>query len=181
MPKTKFLNAADIDKGLLELAEEADEASVKIALVGGVAMQLLGSDRMTRDVDIISPQRFSLGRPVISKLTFGGISTTTPSGLPVDIIVRSDEYEELYERALLTARVHDDVPIHVVTVPYLAALKLVAGRPKDEQDLLFLLGQMSPNRYIETRALIKRELGAYAATSLDSYKAQADWDAERSK
>jgi hypothetical protein len=49
---------------------------VRIALLGGFALQQYGSDRLTGDIDIAAPEVLD-GLPAGKALTFGGVQTTT--------------------------------------------------------------------------------------------------------
>ena len=139
----------------------------EVALCGGAAMQAYGSDRMTTDVDFLSYKvpSFLKNR---RRLTFGG-SGGTVEGVPTDFIVRNDDYADLYEAALETAKFDPEAGCRVVRASYLAAMKLAARRDKDELDLKTLLeGKALPLK--ETRKLIDEFLGHYAADEFDSYE-----------
>ena len=83
------------------LGEIAEKERVEWALCGGLAMHLYGSDRLTKDVDIIASARISI--EARAPLTFGGDSYTVEIGkykIPVDWIVRNDGYQKYYRAAL---------------------------------------------------------------------------------
>lgn len=143
-----------------------------VAVLGGYAMQLYGSERLTKDLDVAA-LRAPLNLPRVAPLTFGGFTTRTASKIPVDIIVRDDESRALYRAAIRAAKRMPGVPLRVVTIPFLAAIKQASGRTKDEGDLEFLLLKMSDGEYLETRRIVKRFLGWYAARELDQYRAIA--------
>lgn len=123
---------------LEQVAITADKENAKWALVGGIAMHIYGSDRMTSDVDVISEKVLSLiaERP----LGFGGERYRSRVGdkdVAVDWIVRKDEAKAFYVNALRDAVKIAGVPI--ITPEWLVILKYLAGRFKDQQDAVFLL------------------------------------------
>jgi hypothetical protein len=176
--KTKFLRAEDIDTGVMEIAKLANAQGVTIALAGGAAMQLYGSDRLTKDVDFLA-NRVLKGVTTKGPLTFGGVQAVTKGGVPVDLIVRSDAYESMYDDALSHADAVMDVPVRVVAPDYMVALKLAAARPKDIEDLRFLLTQSVDVDFDNARAIVLDNLGAYAADDLDRYHEEFEWLDER--
>ena len=176
-PRSRFLDPAQIDAALAEIARAVDPR--KIALAGGVALQAWGSDRFTADVDVVS----STAIPLLStkgKLTFGGERAVASNGVPVDVIRRSDDYKQLYGRALETATRIAGVPLRVVTLPFLAAMKMVAGRGKDEADLEWILVE-SKAKYTDVRRVVSNYLGKYAATELDAQLDLARWQKKRKR
>jgi hypothetical protein len=131
----------DTETGLTALEQVAITAykeNTKWALIGGIAMHIYGSDRMTSDVDVVSEKILSLEaeRP----LGFGGERYRTKVGekdVAVDWIVRKDEAKPFYVNALRDAVEIAGVPI--ITPEWLVILKYLAGRFKDQQDAVFLL------------------------------------------
>lgn len=122
------------------LGEAAAKENVQWALAGGIAMHLYGSDRLTKDVDVIASARIS---SVESKqpLTFGGESYTVKIGkyeIPVDWIVRSDAAAEYY-RAALAEAVQLPNEMKIISPEWLVIVKLIAGRQKDLDDCVFML------------------------------------------
>jgi hypothetical protein len=142
------------------------------ALVGGVALQRLGSRRFTADVDFIVaeiPEGLQLG----PELSFGGRRALTSMGVPVDLICRTDDFEDLYAEALEYAHVAPD-GVRVVSPEYLTAMKMVAGQGKDRADLEWLLEA----KVVDTaraRRIIKRLLGPYAAKEFDALVSFSEW------
>jgi hypothetical protein len=165
---TKFLDASDIDRAISEVAK----LSPRSVLLGGAAMQLYGSDRLTRDVDFASasvPSQII----VLKRLSFGGASGRTPSGVPVCFIVRTDDFKALYIDARAKA-LDLGKPLKIVTPEHLAAMKLVAGRDKDITDLKMLL-RLKKASLTRSREIIRRTLGAFAVKEFDSYVAEVEW------
>ncbi len=133
-------------------------------------MQIYGSDRLTADVDLLASPCPEVARKGL--LSFGGVKTTAKNGAPVDYIVRNDAEMDLYDAALEAARIVPGIPVPVVTVPYLGAIKLAAGRGKDVQDLEFLL-RAYPSSFKALRAVVAEYIGDYAVDDLDGHQAAA--------
>lgn len=157
------------------LLSAAQRAGVPAAIGGGLAMQVYGSPRLTKDVDVIATEPSPRpGRP----LGIGGTSFRVGT-VPVDWIYRCDHYATLYaEAARKAVRV---AGLRVVRPEYLAVMKLAAMRPKDHDDLIYLL-ENGPNPRRLARAamtLARRLLGAYAADDLLSFVLEAAWRRRR--
>lgn len=119
----------------------AAQEEIEWAVVGGLAMHLYGSPRMTKDVDIIASQQLSLTPE--HALTFGGSCYTLQVGkyaVQVDWIVRKDGYRKYYVAALQEA-IKLPNGLRLVTPEWLVILKINAGRQKDLDDIVFLLKQ----------------------------------------
>jgi hypothetical protein len=176
--KIKFLDPGDIEEAIAELARISERTGIDAVLVGGVAMSAYGSDRLTKDVDVACLECLP-GMKKLKDLSFGGISAKSPSGHPVDIIVREDSYRDLYEAAIESAQ-DEGLALPVVSPEYLAALKMAAARDKDTLDLetLFRLGVLDMGK---TRSIIKQYLGEYAAREWDSLISEFEWKLSREK
>lgn len=122
-----------------EIGKTAEAENVEWALVGGLAMYLYGSPRLTKDVDIIASNHISL-KPN-APLTFGGNNYIVEVGkykVAVDWIVRSDGYAKYYKAALADAVIFPN-GIRLISPEWLVILKMFAGRQKDYDDAVFLL------------------------------------------
>ncbi len=172
--KTKYLDPNLIERGISEVMIEAVQYDIRIALVGGAALQLFGSDRLTTDVDFVCEAHIP-SLPKAKSLTFGGWQSRTPSGIPVDLITRNDDFASLYSDALMNAINVQDVPVKVIAPEYLVAMKMVAGRKKDEADLEFLLGATEHVDMKKARVIVKKFLGAYGAQEFDQTLEIATW------
>ena len=168
--RKKFLDASQVTEAIAEAAQIARKQRVRIALAGGCAMQIYGSDRLTADVDLLANVYPDVTKKGI--LSFGGIKTVAKNGAPVDYIIRDDAEADLYDAALDAARTVAGVAVPVVTVPYLGAIKLAAGRGKDIQDLEFLLREHAAS-FKPMRAIVAKHIGDHAADDLDSYQSTA--------
>ena len=116
------------------ISKLAEENGIDWALVGGLAMNLYGSDRLTKDIDMISTQRLPmLKEKIIGQLRQGGEryqTDTDKKTVLVDWIIRNDEFKEMFEDALAEAVKIDDIPI--LTLEWLVILRFIAGRFKDQ-------------------------------------------------
>ena len=141
-------------KALKSISKHADKKEIPWALVGGVAMSFYGSDRQTKDVDVIAREIL----PLVAErsLGFGGERYRAKVGkkeVPVDWIVRRDEAKAVYQKALEEAYpLPDGLPI--VTAEWLVIMKYIAGRFKDQQDAVYLLRQKG----LVNRKLIKKNI-----------------------
>lgn len=132
------------DTGLeasIEIGKTAETENVNWALVGGIAMYLYGSPRLTKDVDIIATNNLSL--KANGPLTFGGSNYTIEVGkykVAVDWIVRNDGYAKYYRKALAEA-IAMPKGYKLISPEWLLILKMFAGRQKDYDDIVFLLRQ----------------------------------------
>lgn len=163
------------------MADIARAENLRVLLIGGVAMRYYGSERLTVDLDVASSGMPARGLPREGVRTFGGMKTRTPSGVPLDWVVREDDFAPVFAEALEQGqRAIEGVPIDVVSPEYLAAMKMIAGRDRDDLDLIFLLqsGEVDVGK---ARRIIKRLLGAYAAQDFDSRVAEAEWKASRER
>jgi hypothetical protein len=178
-PPGRFLDPARTENAIDQVAALAMREGTRIALAGGCAMQLHGSDRFTQDVDVLAERALD-GMDSIGPLSFGGIRSKAKNGVPVDVIVRDDQYQELYTCALDAAARIPGSRIPVVTLPYLAAMKLAAGRDKDQSDLEFILCDSGEPR-ARVRSVVREHLGLYAADEIDSIFEVAKWKRRRDR
>lgn len=177
MTRVKFLDPRDIDEVLAEVAAIALRENIDVAVVGGVAMSVYGSDRLTKDVDVASVDEYLPGLKEVKRLSFGGMVARTPRGRVVDLIVRDDEYRDLYNAAVDSAR-DEGLPLKVVSPEYLLALKMAAARDKDELDVKFLLSAGVVDLRV-ARLVVRDHLGEYAARVLDAMSSEVEWKKSR--
>lgn len=163
--KTRFIGPEAIESAIRHVVKVS--AGGRVALVGGAAMQVYGSPRMTQDIDVVAesvPPKVKTYGP----LTFGGEKLRAPNGVDVDVIVRDDDYADLYQEALENSIRVSGVDAPVVRPEYLAAMKMATGRHgKDDTDLEYLIG----SGVVDVgwaRVIINRHLGTYAAQEFDS-------------
>ena len=169
--RKSFLSPDALEKAVRYVMACADGEGISVALVGGFALQLVGSDRLTGDVDMVSSAPISALNEE-EPLSFGGYRAKTSEGIPVDLILRDDEFRDLYEEALLFSIEIEGLP--VVKPEYLVAMKMVASRPKDDMDLEFLLGEDIVDLE-KTRDIVRKHLGPYAVRELNALLEEAHW------
>lgn len=150
-----LLDAQSATEAIQTVAEIAEENRVDWALVGGLAMAIYGSDRTTKDIDIIANKLLPLENA--GRLRQGGeryIIKTNKKAVAVDWIIRKDEFRALFQEALKEAVKINDVPI--LTAEWLVILKFIAGRFKDQEDAVFLLSQKGlVNRNLIREKIVK--------------------------
>lgn len=163
----KLLSPEEIEKAIVEVVRLSKAEHVTVALAGGCAMFVYGSTRLTTDVDFLASKVLQ-ALPAGRVLSFGGEATVTSSGVPIDLIVRSDRYRGLYDAALDGAKtvIFQGVRVRVVTAEYMVALKLVAARPKDELDLAFLVVEGGVD-ITKTKKIVEKHLGIFAVDELE--------------
>src|SRR5215210_6537374 len=142
MTKLKFdlLDDESAMQTIETVGKLANENNIDWALAGGLAIILYGSDRLTKDVDIIASKKLPLKNEGI--LVQGGERynvQTSKRTVAVDWITRSDEAKRFYQEALKDSVMIEDVPI--LTPEWLVILKYIAGRFKDQEDGVFLLSK----------------------------------------
>ena len=164
---------ADLSRGLAA-------AGIPWYLFGAQAAIVYGVARLTADVDVTA--RAPDGTPTSGWLpTVEGCGfdrrftdprfieqsrvvplVHTASGLPIDIVLAGPGLEEEFlARAVL--RTIDGVPVPVVELSDLVILKVLAGRPKDRDDLTALLaihrGEIDEPRVRRVLAMLESALG----------------------
>jgi hypothetical protein len=138
-----------------KVAKKAEEIEVECALCGGLAMHVYGFTRATVDVDFIASARLPL--PAARELEMGGEAYTVISDaakeIEVDWIVRDDEKQDVYEAALAGA-VSTEHGLPIITPEWMVILKYLAGRGKDQIDLMWLLREEG----LVDRELVKQHI-----------------------
>lgn len=175
----RFLDPALLAEAVKQVSELAKKEGVRVALIGGFALQFYGSDRLTGDIDIAAEERVQ-ALPRGKALSFGGEQTKAPNGVPVDVVLRDDDYASLYDEAIAKASHVKGMPILVVRPEYLAAMKMVAGRGRDSTDLEFLIlsGVADVGK---TKRVIKKFLGLYGAEEFERIVDEVAWKASRGR
>ena len=187
MPKRKQYNSSSGRKSIsteegLKVAEEivkqARKLKVDCALCGGLAMHIYGFTRATVDVDFVAAQKLPL--PVSKKLQMGGetyqVQVKDEKKVDVDWIVRDDDKREVYEAALADAVLTED-ELPIITPEWMVILKYLAGRGKDQIDLLWLLREEGVVDRTQVKQHIKDLFGRFAywpLADMDSLFLEAD-------
>ncbi|HEX9959956.1 MAG TPA: hypothetical protein VGB00_03430 [Pyrinomonadaceae bacterium] len=150
-----LLDEESATEAIQTVAQIAEENGIDWALVGGLAMAIYGSDRTTKDIDIIANKLLPLENAGL--LRQGGeryCIKTSKKTVAVDWIIRKDEFKQLFAEALSEAVKINDVPI--LTPEWLVILKFIAGRFKDQTDAVFLLSQKNlVNRNLIQKKIVK--------------------------
>jgi len=152
---------------------------IDIALVGGLAVIAYGVGRTTIDIDFLVYSDYVLGGafkfvelfkkaiPEQFELEFVEGSKMTDDPFPYDIIFLTDSQKEYrpmdfiiarYKwevEGLLDARMLPDFSFPVLSIPYIIAMKLRAGGPKDHYDILELYNQLTDEEKEKTMNLAK--------------------------
>lgn len=126
-------------------------------------MHLYGFVRATVDVDFVASQKLPLRAN--KALQMGGetyqIELGNEKQVDIDWIVRSDDKQEIYEAALANADVTEE-GLPIITPEWMVILKYLAGRGKDQIDLLWLLREEGLVDRELVKSNIKQLFGRYA-------------------
>lgn len=179
----KFLAPEVLEATARMAVDLTRDLNIPAAVAGGYAMQIYGSPRLTGDVDMIAADAPSELKPLksVKPLTFGGRRYRTADNVELDIIKRSDHLKGLYDAALEEAVATED-GLPIVAPDYLAVIKFAAGRPKDEDDLVWLLQQSGLVNRKKALEIAAHYLGGqFASDLLQSFIDKADWRTERER
>ncbi len=165
--KNGLINLISSDDALQAIdivRKTAGENDIDWAVCGEIAMAIYGSPRLTKDVDIIASKRLPLGKErIIGHLKQGGehfIVETESREVPIDWILRNDDFKAFYREALKDAVMIDEIPI--LTPEWLVILKFIAGRFKDQEDAVYLLREKGLVNRDKIRELVTKVFGANA-------------------
>lgn len=175
--RKRFLAPEVLETAARAISSEAKSQDIKVALLGGFAMQYYGSPRLTGDVDFVSSDRLS-GSDIlkrVKRLSVGGDRFLAIGEVPSDVVFREDEYALLYEEALASSA-DTGMGFRVVTPEYLAAMKMAARRAKDELDLLWLLSQPGLVDINKARSIVHKHVGGrFGVDEFNSVLREAEW------
>jgi hypothetical protein len=175
----------EIRKLINRFSTEKGYKDTRIALVGGYAVIAYGIERTTKDIDTLaigSPYG-SFGKALSEFLKYELkskemevkyipkaadiqdpfqheiIYLKDPKGIMprVDIIIAQYKWEL---EGLLTSKPDKVIPINILPKPYLIAMKLKAGGPKDDHDVIELyeiLTEEEKSKTLELSKLIHRD------------------------
>ncbi len=159
----------------LSLAEIAKKSGIDWAFAGGIAMHIYGYVRATTDVDVIANDLLELEST--RNLSFGGESYQVKvknRSITVDWIVRNDEIAKFYSVAL-TESIKIEGDIRVIAPDWLVILKHLAGRPKDQLDLIWLLQEEDLVDREKVKDNIRKVLGDYAIYLIKDLQSEFDY------
>ncbi len=105
-PSKRFLSPEEVDQAVRAMMEiVSGNPDLKVAILGGIALQIYGSSKPTTDVDFVG--NWTLGSQDTFKITgplsSGGLAYVMEGDIPIDLIIRNDVYRKLYEAALENA------------------------------------------------------------------------------
>lgn len=173
---------------LKALAEALAEQQIPYMVIGGQAVLLYGEPRMTKDIDVtlglgvdgqnpIRTLSAGLGLTPLADASFTARTMVFPcmdekSGIRVDFIFSWSAYER---EALERTRTVDleGTPIRFASPEDLILQKVIAGRPRDEEDARGILAK-NPDC---DRAYIRRWLREFTLTLGEPYLERFEqWD-----
>ena len=146
------------DRLLELLARTFDRAALPYMIIGGQAVLVYGEPRLTRDVDVtlgVDVDRLEdvLGcvrtmglRPLVDPERFTRETMVLPcedptTGIRVDLVFSFSPYEQVALSRVRAVRV-GDTDVKFASPEDLVVHKLVAGRPRDLEDVAGVLGKM---------------------------------------
>ena len=173
-----------LEKALIRLAEDLRAGGFRWALVGGFAVTVRSEPRSTRDIDValaVAGEREASAAALHLRLRGyrdhpegaviehkdGRLATVRlisppvegESGSAVDLLIASSGVEEEVVTAADLLEVLPGVMLPVAKTGHLLALKILAGRLKDQLDIESLLREIHPSelqRARETLTLIEQ-------------------------
>ncbi len=163
-------------KPLLAFAAVAKREKLRWYLFGAQAVAAHGVPRSTDDIDItlwlgdrnlaeiVAPLRRAGFRPRVADLAFASQTRVfpvrhEPTGWNLDIVLAGPGIEEMFLDEVVQQRVGTGT-IPLLAAEHLTALKILAGRPKDLEDVRGLLrvAVLAHARVLETLDLLERGL-----------------------
>lgn len=176
-------------KSLLKsLAVVLADRRIPYMVMGGQAVLLYGEPRMTRDIDVtiglgvekqedVRQLMVGLGLKPLADAAFTARSMVFPceetsSGIRVDIIFSWSIYEgEAIRRARAVEL--DGTTVHFASPEDVILQKVIAGRPRDEDDVRGILAKIPTL----DRGYIRRWLGEFSASLGEPYLDRfSEWD-----
>jgi hypothetical protein len=137
-----------------------------------LAVQLYGFTRATTDADVLA----SAVLPIESfrQLTFGGesykVQISNGKTVVVDWIVRDDEKKDVYQASILQPEQLSE-KLRIISPEWLVIIKQLAGRGKDELDLLWLLRKDGLVDREKVKELVREVFGRFAFVLIEDLEA----------
>jgi hypothetical protein len=167
-----------------QIIGKAEAEGKKAAVAGGLAMQIFGFTRATRDVDVVASDVLDLEST--QRLEFGGCIYSVRIGdkdIEVDWIVRADDKKPVYDAALDNAEMTDH-KFPIITPEWMVILKYLGGRGKDHIDLMWLLQQPGLVARQKVIAIVETLMGPmafWAKQDMESVFTEADFRKQKEK
>jgi hypothetical protein len=154
------------------LTEIAEANDVKFMIAGGLAVQLYGFTRATTDADVLASAVLPIEN--FRQLSFGGesykVQISNGKTVIVDWIVRNDEKKDVYEASLKEPENLSE-KLKIVSPEWLVIIKQLAGRGKDELDLLWLLRRDGLVDREKVKDLVRKVFGRFAYVLIEDLEA----------
>jgi hypothetical protein len=154
------------------LSEIAEANGVDFVIAGGLAVQLYGFTRATTDSDVLATALLPIES--FRQLSFGGesyhVKLSNGKTVIVDWIVRDDEKADVYQASILQPEKLSE-KLKIVSPEWLVIIKQLAGRGKDELDLLWLLRKEGLVKREKVKDLVKQVFGRFAFVLIDDLEA----------
>ena len=161
---------------LADAVEFLERHFIEYALVGGLAVSLRGQTRVTADVDMVIAIDLDRALQLVDELEdskftplFAGVAEVVQksfilpirhreTGIRVDLAIGLSGFER---QAIQRANMIEvgGCPTAVATAEDLVIMKVLAGRPQDEQDLIGLVATQSSSFDWDYCILVARQLG----------------------
>ncbi len=160
-------------------------AGIPWAVVGAVATRRYMPERATADLDVailgadaqrVSERLESAGFRLVGRLSIGGSTWRSPSGVSLDII---EGEEGWWPRALVEASQNigrDGQP--TLPLAFLVLMKTLAGRSQDVADVVRMLGNATDAELEQVRSVV-REVAADLVADIESMVVQGKLETGR--
>jgi len=168
---------------LIDVVSLLEQEGVRYVLIGGLAASLRGQPRVTADVDLVIGADVARALRLISSLATSKFEPFVPdfeevvkrsfilpsrhryTGVKVDMALGLSGFEQqLIDRAEKMAIAGQSVP--VATAEDLLLMKVLAGRPRDDQDVHGIIAARGATMDWEYCRHVARDLGAALSQDL---------------
>lgn len=138
---TGQMNTMMVERAMRRLGEVlAGDVDIELLLVGGAAGMLTGllsRDRVTTDCDVmvVVPEEATI-RLELAAVTVGAELGLSPSWLNSEVQIRVDALPDGWRERRVSVGTFGPVRVYAVSRPDLIAMKVLAGRDQDIEDVL---------------------------------------------